>query len=326
MFYRLLQLISIAAILSLLTACSGPTDTASLEIGPVNEADRIDTVDTVLDEPAVPDRPDSVLKEELTESDQLIAWMEASDSAAAYRKGILPSIARQNEDYARRLLQSRYPYFIIVDKQSMKVILYDRFGREVRCYPMACSKKYGAKHKRRDNRTPEGFFTAEGIYNSTEWLYTDDDGNTSQKKGQFGPRYIRLKTDVTSQVGIHGTCAPGSLGRRASHGCIRIHNDNILELVTYARAGMPIIVSPSDRDQQVNREEDFEIPQIKVGKPTASNAHAEKLKEEEKAKADSIAAAKKLEKEKPKAEERPAETDSHTVTIETAEADTTFFD
>ncbi|MDE6783057.1 MAG: L,D-transpeptidase, partial [Paramuribaculum sp.] len=76
------------------------------------------------------------------------------------------------------------------------------------------------------------------------------------------------------QVGIHGTCAPWALGRRASHGCIRIHNDNILELVTFAQPGMPIIVNPSARDNQVNRLEGAEVPTINIGRITATNAKA----------------------------------------------------
>ena len=192
--------------------------------------------------------------------------MESTPGADRYRRGILPAMAKDNLDYCKRLLQSPHDYFIVVDKPSMNVVLFDRYGVEIHSYKMACSRHYGTKHKRRDNRTPEGFFSAEGIYNSTEWLYTDDDGNTSQTKGQFGPRFIRLKTDVTTQVGIHGTCSPWSLGKRVSHGCIRIHNDNILELVKYVEVGTPIIVNPSKRDQQINIEEGCDIPSINIGK------------------------------------------------------------
>lgn len=99
-------------------------------------------------------------------------------------------------------------------------------------------------------------------------IYTNDDGYTSPLRGQFGPRFIRLKTPVTTQVGIHGTCAPWSLGRRASHGCIRIHNENILKLVEYAKPGMPVIVNPGKYDQQINEEEGYTIPSINIGKPT----------------------------------------------------------
>lgn len=217
-------------------------------------------------EPEPEPEPDTVLTYSLASVDDAMAYMSSTPYAQAYESGILPAIASDNLDYAEKLLRSHYNYFIIVDKPSMNVVLYDRFGREVKCYKMACSKRYGTKHKRRDNRTPEGFFSAEGVYDSTDWLYTDDDGNTSQVKGQFGPRFIRLKTDVTRQIGIHGTCAPWALGRRTSHGCIRIHNDNILELVDYVSVGMPIIVNPSERDQEVNREEGCDVPSIDIGK------------------------------------------------------------
>lgn len=219
-----------------------------------------------------PPKPDTTLTHDVASADEAIAYMEQSPYAEKYRTGILPQMAKDNLDYCTRLLKSPYNYFIVVDKPSMYVVLYDRFGNEVKAYRCAVSRNYGAKHKRRDNRTPEGFFSAEGIYDSTDWLYTNDDGYTSPAKGQFGPRYIRLKTDVTNQVGIHGTAAPGSLGRRASHGCIRLHNNSILELVKYATPGMPIIVNPSERDQQVNRQEGFHVPTINIGKPVETPA------------------------------------------------------
>lgn len=201
-------------------------------------------------------------------AEEVINWMNATSDSAAYSEGILHQMAKDNLPYTKRLLKNTYKYFIVVDKPSMFVVLYDKYGREKEAYKMACSKHFGTKHKRRDNRTPEGFFSVEGIYNSTKWLYTNDDGYTSPIKGQFGPRFIRLKTPVTTQVGIHGTCAPWSLGRRASHGCIRIHNDNILKLVEYAKPGMPVIVNPGKYDQQINEEEGYTIPSINIGKPT----------------------------------------------------------
>lgn len=259
---------AIATVAAIIASCSGNKGADTTEIS-------IDTValDTTIIEEEEPEPfVDSVLTTKAATAAEAIAYMNSSADSAKYAEGILPQMAKDNLAYCNRLLQSRYPYFIVVDKPSMFVVLFDRFGRETRAYKMACSKRYGTKHKRRDNRTPEGFFSAEGIYDSTDWLYTDDDGHTSPVKGQFGPRFIRLKTDVTRQVGIHGTCAPWALGRRASHGCIRIHNDNIMELVTFAQPGMPIIVNPSARDNQVNRLEGAEVPSINIGRPTATNA------------------------------------------------------
>lgn len=190
------------------------------------------------------------------------AYMASSVDSSKYAAGILPQMAKDCLPYAEKLINSRYGRFIIVDKWAMKVRLFDRYGRMEQEYKMACAKNFGTKHKKADSRTPEGFFSVEGTYDSTDWLFTDDDGVTSDKKGQFGPRFIRLRIPGTSQIGIHGTCAPWSLGGRVSHGCIRIANENILELVTLVEKGMPVIVNPGRRDTRVNMEEGYEIPWI----------------------------------------------------------------
>lgn len=176
-----------------------------------------------------------------------------------YSEGILPIIEMTSPEYAERLRKEGNNGFIIVDKASMRVILYDKYGIPLKKYGMACAKNYGTKHSKGDSRTPEGYFSVEGVYDSTDWLFTDDNGVTSKKKGQFGPRFIRIKIPTTSQIGIHGTCSPWSIGHRTSHGCIRIENENILELVNLVHIGMPVIILPGKRDRQVNREEGYNI-------------------------------------------------------------------
>lgn len=210
-------------------------------------------------------KPDT-LDHSLKSSQEAVDWMKQSGHWDKYSKGIIPGIATQSLEYAEKLLRSRYPYFAIVDKGSMFVILYDKYGQELKAYKMACSRYYGHKHKFRDNRTPEGFFEAEGIYNSTDWKYTNDDGYTSPAKGVYGPRFIRLKTPVTRQVGIHGTNSPNSPGHRVSHGCIRLRNENILDLVKYAEKGMPIIVNPGPKDDAVNKKENCHVVMLNLGK------------------------------------------------------------
>lgn len=106
------------------------------------------------------------------------------------------------------------------------------------------------------------FFAVKNIQNSTDWKYVDDDGNVSQKTGEFGPRFIRLDIPGISSIGIHGTCAPWSIGGRRSHGCIRVKNENVLELVDLVDIGMPVIVSPGTRDQKINEEEGYDIPRV----------------------------------------------------------------
>lgn len=226
----------------------------------------------------------------VSNAEELLEFMHNSEHWDQYKNGIIPSIAQQSVEYANKLLANSHPYFVIVDKGSRYVILYNRFGEEIDRYRMCCSRNYGTKHAKRDNRTPEGFFSAGLTYDSTDWLYTDDDGKTSQVKGQYGPLFIRVTNPVTTQVGIHGTCAPWSLGGRSSHGCIRIHNDNIVKLAEYVSPGTPIIINPSDKDQAVNREEGCNVVQLWLGKRKKNiSRHEEKPNSMHQSSKDSVA-------------------------------------
>lgn len=242
------------------------------------EAEPVLPVDTIPVDTVKKPEPE-VIRVASAETSELINYMDTSEDADKYASGILHRMAYDSPEYTRKLLNSTYSHFIIVDKQAMQLALFDRFGREELRYGIACGKNFGTKAKKGDCRTSEGFFSAEGIYDSTDWLYTDDNGRTSKKKGQFGPRFVRLLIPETRAIGIHGTCAPGSIGRRTSHGCIRVKNDNILELVKHVTIGMPIIVSPSDRDVKVNKSEGRYIAQVTINPKSKRNPVAEKEEE-----------------------------------------------
>lgn len=271
-------------IFAVVTSCkkSPPTQSPGEEI-PQPASINADLDDTIVLTPLPVDtiKESEIEKEKLLliltdETQELLNFMNESVDSAKYATGILHRMAYDSPEYTLKLLKSSYPNFIIVDKQAMQLALFDKYGREELRYGIACGKNFGTKVKKGDCRTSEGFFSAEGIYNSTDWLYTDDNGVTSQKKGQFGPRFIRLEIPNTRAIGIHGTCAPGSIGRRTSHGCIRVKNENILELVKHVEVGMPIIVSPSDRDVSVNKKEDRYIAQVTINPKSNHNSTAKK--------------------------------------------------
>lgn len=46
------------------------------------------------------------------------------------------------------------------------------------------------------------------------------------------------------RVAIHGTSLPHLLGTRASHGCIRVHNTDILAIARIVRPGTPVEIVP----------------------------------------------------------------------------------
>lgn len=241
--------------LAMAAGCSCPSGNASVDF----EDSIADSVAYVKD--TVEKKPERRVLSFSTVSEAL-GHMRESGHWERYSNGIIPTMAYENIGYAVKLLNNEYDRFIIVDKATMKVILYNKYGEVLKKYGMACAKNYGTKHRKADSRTPEGFFTAEGIYDSTDWLFTDDNGVTSKKKGQFGPRFVRLRCPNTSQIGIHGTVAPWSIGHRVSHGCIRLTNENILDLVQYVQVGMPVIVSPGPRDMAVNESEGYYISSV----------------------------------------------------------------
>lgn len=241
------------------------------------------TTELTKDTTSVKAKQDSIIEETIYHfdgSDEILEYLDNSSDASKYKDGVICTMAKEVPEYAEKLLSelTKYSKFIIVDKAALEVILYDKYGQILKQYGMACAKNFGTKHKKGDSRTPEGFFSLEGKYNSEDWLFTDDNGYTSPKKGQFGPRFLRIKIPNTSQIGIHGTCAPWSIGHRVSHGCIRILNENILELYDLVEIGMPVIIIPGKRDRAVNREEGYTIPYFPTNAKYAMTEKEKQLK------------------------------------------------
>lgn len=271
--------LSVALICGVIS-CGGNTQSVESEAEAMSEevsvADSVaaEGSDSIADLPpdTVNKNPGIVERIRYTTAEAALEFMNNSPHAAAYQAGILPRMARDNIAYCSKLLNNHYDYFIVVDKDKMKVILFDKYGRVFKQYPMAGSRCFGTKHKKADSRTPEGFFKAGLVYDSQEWEYTDDNGVKHPGKGVFGPKFIRVTNPVTTQIGIHGTSSPGSIGRRTSHGCIRLQNANILDLVKYVRTGMPIIINPGERDRAVNAREGVHIPSIETGVERYSSA------------------------------------------------------
>ena len=64
------------------------------------------------------------------------------------------------------------------------------------------------------------------------------------RNNPLGDRWIGFWTDGDNVIGFHGTPNEGSVGRAASHGCIRMFNRDVRALYAIAEVGMPVIVEP----------------------------------------------------------------------------------
>ena len=81
--------------------------------------------------------------------------------------------------------------------------------------------------------SPEGDFTIVNHIANPTW-YHQGRVVPPGKANPLGPRWLGLSR---KGYGIHGTNAPSSIGRNASHGCIRMRNQDVEELFDIVAVG-----------------------------------------------------------------------------------------
>ena len=131
--------------------------------------------------------------------------------------------------------------YIVVSKKKMTLTVFNEKDSILLQTRISCGKNFGNKTRKGDKKTPEGTFKVSMIQESSSWTWDFKDGH-GKIKGAYGPYFIRLKTPVTTMIGIHGTCYPELLGTRTSSGCIRVHNDVLRKLVKLVKVGTKVTI------------------------------------------------------------------------------------
>ena len=136
--------------------------------------------------------------------------------------------------------------FILIKKSEFKLYAVDAKGNIVAEYGCALGLNPGQKEKSGDMKTPDGVFPIDEILDASYWTHDFNDGK-GEIPGAYGPWFISLDTMELSGgrwsgIGIHGTHAPESIGTRASEGCVRLNNDDIVKLKQFARVGMKVVI------------------------------------------------------------------------------------
>ncbi|MFF2888023.1 L,D-transpeptidase [Paenibacillus sp. NPDC057967] len=109
-------------------------------------------------------------------------------------------------------------YRIIVDLSDRQLYLLDG-NIVVRAYPVGIGRMV--------TQTPHGEFT---IINKQP-----------HPGGPFGAFWMGLSKP---SYGIHGTNDPSSIGGEVSHGCIRMYNQDVLELQSLVPIGTRVTIRP----------------------------------------------------------------------------------
>lgn len=118
---------------------------------------------------------------------------------------------------------------IVINIPEMKLRLYEK-GALVSEHTVAVGMP--------QYQTPIGSYSIERIEWNPWWLPPDSDWAKDAEKTPPGPGNPLgpVKMVMDDALRIHGTNKPGSVGRAASHACIRMHNEEAKELAWYIQS------------------------------------------------------------------------------------------
>ena len=125
---------------------------------------------------------------------------------------------------------------LVVKLGARKVKVY-RGNALVKSYPIAVGKP--------GYETPQGAFNV--FSKEIDPVFTNFKTGVVIQPGinnPLGSRWIGVWTDGKTQIGFHGTNRPQSIGRAASHGCIRMHDKDVIELFRKVEIGTVVRVEP----------------------------------------------------------------------------------
>jgi hypothetical protein len=140
----------------------------------------------------------------------------------------------------RKVRLPKGTWSILVDKSMFRMwILYE--GCPFKAYTVTI----GAASK----ETPVAKFVMGGKNPNPAWWPPPDvkiQGKAPVPYGDpqnpLGKWWISLEHDIHHGIGIHGTNDPGSIGTKASNGCVRMLNEEVVEVAALAYKGMVVTV------------------------------------------------------------------------------------
>lgn len=141
--------------------------------------------------------------------------------------------------------------YLFIDKQAFEITLFSAEGVPLMIFPICTGVNAGNKKVAGDNKTPEGIFTVQSIEDKSHVTFDYHDGLGPVYA--YGPWFFRLRTGFQG-IGIHGTCPERDhlIGTRDSHGCIRLHNEDLLRLKPHIFVGMKVLIVPGIEDLRVD--------------------------------------------------------------------------
>jgi hypothetical protein len=135
-------------------------------------------------------------------------------------------------------LSKAYGTIVTIDRGNFKLRLFKN---------LKLSKTYGVAVGMPAYPTPTGRFTIANKAVNPAWTAPNSPwaGAYANETVAGGAADNPLKArwmGIVNGVGIHGTGAPGSIGSRASHGCIRMTVPDVIDLYPRVPVGSPVLI------------------------------------------------------------------------------------
>lgn len=128
---------------------------------------------------------------------------------------------------------------LTVDRRNFRLRLFKR---------LKLSKSYGIAVGAAGYDTPTGLYSIQNKAVNPTWSAPDRPwaglyrGRTVAGGAPDNPLKARW-LGIVNGVGIHGTGDPGSIGSRASHGCIRMRVPDVIDLYPRVPVGTPVLIA-----------------------------------------------------------------------------------
>lgn len=132
---------------------------------------------------------------------------------------------------------SENPWHLVVDTSRNRLYAY-KGGEVAYNFPVGTGR-FGLE-------TPPGLYEIIDKVERPDWMHPSGrvipGGSPSNPLGQYwlGLNKFGTYKGYEGQYGLHGTNKPGTVGRYVSHGCIRLHNEDIAQLFRDLPIGTPV--------------------------------------------------------------------------------------
>ena len=156
-----------------------------------------------------------------------------------------PSANHQVSAYTRKIqpkettaeVRKRYGTVLVADRASFKLTLYKNLKVE---------KSYGISVGKAGHDTPSGQYSIANKAENPSWhvpnsAWAGSLAGTVVPPGPSNPIKARWM-GIYDGVGIHGTSDDASIGTNASHGCLRMHVPDVIELYDRVPVETPIYI------------------------------------------------------------------------------------